>query len=94
MINTLCQWQGLILRCIADFSEALKLRPQFAEAFYNRGLAYAELKDMRAVEDFAQVIELSHVRNVFVRSTHEMGELNAGNVCRRWLSTHPLRMSP
>lgn len=46
-------------RAIADYSEALRLDPQFALAFYNRSLAYRDKGDNdRAIDDYIQAILL------------------------------------
>jgi tetratricopeptide (TPR) repeat protein len=46
-------------RAIADYSEALRLDPQFALAFYNRSLAYRDKGDKdRAIDDYVQAILL------------------------------------
>ncbi len=47
-------------RAIAEYSEAIALRPDFDYAFYNRGIAYLHRQEYgRAVLDFNKVIELS-----------------------------------
>ena len=39
-------------RAIADFNEAIRLKPDLAEAYYNRGLAYDEIgEDTKAKAD-------------------------------------------
>ena len=44
---------------IADFTQAIKLRPAYAYTYYNRGTAYAEKGDYdRAIADFNQAIKL------------------------------------
>ncbi len=44
---------------ITDFSEAIKLKPDYAEAYYNRGNAYSELADNnKAITDFSEAIKL------------------------------------
>jgi len=44
---------------IADYSEALRLDPEFALAFYNRSCAYRDKGDNdRAVDDYIQAILL------------------------------------
>jgi tetratricopeptide (TPR) repeat protein len=46
-------------RAIADYDQAIKLKPDFAEAYYNRGTAYTHKGDYgRAIADFDQVIYL------------------------------------
>ena len=46
-------------RAIADYTEATRLDPDFAEAYYNRGLAHGENgENDRAEEDLAQATEL------------------------------------
>ncbi len=45
---------------ISDFDQAVQLKPGWAEAFYNRGLAYSCLKQyQKAVEDYTESLKLS-----------------------------------
>ena len=45
---------------LADYSEAVDLNPQYADAFYNRGIVFEELnQDLDALEDYNRVIALS-----------------------------------
>ncbi|MDR2597676.1 MAG: tetratricopeptide repeat protein [Treponema sp.] len=45
-------------RAIADYSEAIRLNPKLAEAYYNRGYAYSKKGDHdRAIEDFNYMIK-------------------------------------
>jgi tetratricopeptide (TPR) repeat protein len=44
---------------IADISEAIRLKPDFADAYFNRGYAYEALKQYdKAVADYSEVIRL------------------------------------
>ena len=46
-------------RAIEDYTEAIRLDPELAVAYSNRGLAYDELGQMeRAVADFDEAIRL------------------------------------
>src|SRR5262249_47353577 len=46
-------------RAIADFSEAIRLAPNYAEAYYNRAHAYRAKKDNdRAIADYSETIRL------------------------------------
>src|SRR3990167_697886 len=52
--------QGDYARAIADYSEAIRLDPQFVEAINGRGFAYSNQKDYaRAIADFSEVIRLN-----------------------------------
>ena len=45
---------------IADFNQAIKLNPEDADAYYNRGLARFDLEDYQgAIADFTQAIQLN-----------------------------------
>jgi Flp pilus assembly protein TadD len=47
-------------RAIADFDQAIRLNPNFADAFYNRGNAYGRKgQPDRAIADFDQAIRLN-----------------------------------
>ncbi|MBA4719368.1 MAG: AAA family ATPase, partial [Nitrosopumilus sp.] len=47
-------------RAIKDFNQAIKLKPDFADAFNNRGVAYDKKGESdRAIQDFNQAIELN-----------------------------------
>src|SRR5260370_18370610 len=44
---------------IQEYNQAIRQRPNHAEPFYNRGMAYYQLgKDQEAVNDFEKAIEL------------------------------------
>ncbi len=46
---------------IADYTEAVRLDPKYAEAYYNRGAAYKEGgKTAKAEADFAQAKKLGY----------------------------------
>jgi tetratricopeptide (TPR) repeat protein len=53
--------QGQYERAIADFGRAVRRNPQFATAYYNRGLVYYHILGQtdRAVSDFTKVIEIT-----------------------------------
>ena len=47
-------------RGIQDYDQAIRLKPYFANAYYNRGNAYALLKDYsRAIQDYNEAIRLN-----------------------------------
>jgi len=47
-------------RAIEDYDRAIELNPNFAEAYNNRGVAYAELNEHeRAIEDYEKAIALN-----------------------------------
>jgi len=49
----------LFAQAIMDFTEAIRLRPDYAEAYYNRGLAYGEIGNMKsAIADFSEAMQL------------------------------------
>lgn len=51
--------EGNYLGAIADFNEAIYLRPRYADAFNNRGIAYYYLYEYDlAIADYTQAIEL------------------------------------
>ena len=44
---------------IVDFNEAIRLNPEYADAFYNRGNAYAEQREYdRAIASYDKAIRL------------------------------------
>ena len=46
-------------RAIADFTEAIRLDPKYAEAYYIRGVAYGNKGDLdRAIADYSEAIRL------------------------------------
>jgi Flp pilus assembly protein TadD len=46
---------------IADLTEAIRLDPEYARAYYNRGFAYEEKGDQaKAKADFAKAKELGY----------------------------------
>ncbi|HSI75576.1 MAG TPA: tetratricopeptide repeat protein [Lunatimonas sp.] len=51
--------EGDIQGAINFYEEALKLDGEFADAYYNRGLAYIRLANFpKAIEDFSSVFEI------------------------------------
>jgi len=49
-----------IERAIEDYDEAIRLNPQYADAYYNRGNAYANLgQSQQAIKDFNEAIHLN-----------------------------------
>jgi formylglycine-generating enzyme required for sulfatase activity/Flp pilus assembly protein TadD len=45
---------------IADYDQAIRLNPHYAEAYFRRGVDYANLGDLkRAIEDYDQAIQLN-----------------------------------
>ena len=47
-------------QAIEDYGEAIRLEPQYAKAYYNRGNAYAvQGKHQQAIEDYDEAISLS-----------------------------------
>ena len=54
------QEQDRLEQAIAEYDEAIKLNPEFAEALKNRGVAYGELGQVgRAIQDYQTVISLN-----------------------------------
>ena len=46
-------------RAIADYTKAIEIDPKFADAYYNRGLAYCYKQDYdRAITDYTKAIEI------------------------------------
>src|SRR5215204_1440714 len=45
---------------IREYTKAIELNPQFAEAYYNRGIAYSDKKEYdAAIQDYTKAIELN-----------------------------------
>ncbi|MFQ5933127.1 MAG: tetratricopeptide repeat protein [Dehalococcoidia bacterium] len=52
--------QGDFQNAILDFTEALRLAPEFYQAYYNRGITYNKLKQyQQAIDDFTRALELN-----------------------------------
>ena len=46
-------------RAIVDYNQAIQLNPNYANAYYNRGLAYQQLgENQRALADFREAARL------------------------------------
>ncbi|MEB3161220.1 MAG: tetratricopeptide repeat protein, partial [Synechocystis sp.] len=46
-------------KAIADYDQSIKLNPQFADAYFNRGLTYYRLgEDQKAIADLKKAAEL------------------------------------
>ena len=51
---------GRVEEAIAEYAEAIRLDPQFAAAYYNRGQAYFALgQSQRAIPDFDEAIRIN-----------------------------------
>jgi len=47
-------------RAIVDYNRAIRINPNYADAYFNRGYAYGEKKDYdRAIEDYTQAIRIN-----------------------------------
>ena len=74
--------RGRYDRAIADYDEAIRLNPQYAIAFHQRGCAYATIKQYdRAITDFDEAIRLDptnglayKARAMAIESKNEVGE--------------------
>jgi len=52
--------QGKHDMAIAQFNKAIEINPQFAEAYYSRGIAYLSMGNRyQAISDFTKVIEIN-----------------------------------
>ena len=52
---------GQYQRAFEDYDKAIRLNPDYTDAYYNRGNAYAKLgKYQRAIEDYNKAIFLKH----------------------------------
>lgn len=61
---------------IADYSESIKLKPDYAESHYNRGLSYNDKEDYdNALADFAEAIKL---KPDFARAYYAQGRAYEG----------------
>lgn len=72
-------WTGVYSRAITDFTRAIALRPNYPNAFNNRGAAYmASGGDRnRAIADFDQAIRLKpDFRNAYVNRANARGWRN------------------
>ena len=50
---------GDVNSAIADFTEVIQFSPQYADAYYNRGIVYLRKGDVdRAIADYTEVIRL------------------------------------
>ena len=65
--------EDLFSKAVEHYNEAIKLKPQFAEAYFNRAVANTALKKLEeAIEDYDQAIEL---RPEFVKAYVNRGNM-------------------
>ena len=71
--------KGEYSRAIADYDEALKLNPQYVDAFIYRGLAYEQISDkVKAIESYRQALAVAQNPQVKEFAQQKLKEL-AGN---------------
>ena len=59
---------GQPTQAISDYTKAIELNPKDAEAYYNRGVAYATLgKPEEAKKDLLKVVELDPASKALVK---------------------------
>ena len=47
-------------KAISDYTKAIEINPRFAEAYYNRGLAYGKKGQYdKAISDYTKAIEIN-----------------------------------
>ena len=67
---------------IVDFNEAIRLNPEYADAFYNRGNAYAEQREYdRAIASYDEAIRLNPKDADFFGSLGATGFIYATYSC-------------
>jgi tetratricopeptide (TPR) repeat protein len=86
-------------KTIADFTDAIRLRPDHADTYYNRGMIRAELGNhLGAVENFTQATSspMLHVRfRADVRYNRGMSQAKLGNHSRAVENfTEAIRLGP
>ena len=70
--------RGKLDSAFKDYEEAIRLDPQFASAYYNRGLAYHRLgQSERAMQDYEEAVRLDPQ---YADSYYEKGPLLMGTV--------------
>ena len=53
-------WAWTIQKAIADYDKAIELNPEYAGAYYNRGIAKRQLKQYKeAIADYDKAIKLN-----------------------------------
>jgi len=51
---------GLVEEAIEEYSEAIRKKPDFLEAYFSRGYSFAELREyQRVIDDMDEVIEIN-----------------------------------
>lgn len=61
-------------KAIADYAEAVRIRPRYAKAYLNRGLAYQRLGERRqAIFDYRAAYKLKPWDRKYVAKLREMG---------------------
>jgi tetratricopeptide (TPR) repeat protein len=71
-------YKGDYNRAIADYDQAIQLRPDLAEAYYYRGKAYAKKGEKeKAIADFHKVLELSDDPNWRQQAEEQLKALGA-----------------
>jgi tetratricopeptide (TPR) repeat protein len=68
---------------ISDYNQAIKFKPDYADAYYNRGLLHKKLRDNpKAINDFRQATKLYQQQNNqtgYQNSLDKLKELGVSN---------------
>ena len=68
---------GQFERAIEDYTEAIRLNPEYAKAYYNRGQAYKDQgKKAEAIADFQKFITLTDNPQWIETATQNIDELS------------------
>ena len=88
--------QGRSAQALADFNKAIALRPDNAQAYYNRGLLYQSQRQHQfAIDDFTTALGLTTQRDRSVRGARaQLPGASATPNRRRAISTRRCRSQP
>jgi len=80
---------------VKDFTKAISLKPNYPEAFYNRGIVYFEIKQPeKGFKDFDKAISLNPENGIFwfQRGNRKWLALNKEGACNDWKKAKELNI--
>ena len=88
-------YKGVFEKAIADYVQALKLKPDFVDGYFQRGLAYSKIKNYdSAIADYSQGIKLAPTDSQLFHNRGLVYVEKSMLAGRWWIITRPSGLIP